>query len=500
MPANGGTPVSQGPQYTCRECGHAESRWYAQCGKCQKWNTVVLTATISGDGLDHADTMVMATPQPRTPVRPSIVRATPTPPPPPQRPVSAIPILSAVPLSAAHLADTPARRVATGIEEVDRVLGGGLVDGSVVLVGGEPGSGKSTLLLQVLHALARDPERDGALYVSGEESVQQIHLRAIRMGVENERISILATDDLEGALALAARSAPTVVVIDSIQTMRSASVDLTAGSVQQVGACSAQIAKWAKTTGTPVIVVGQITKDGEIAGPKRLEHDVDAVLYLETTGGARRELVAFKNRFGSTDEIGAFEMREAGLACAPDAAGSAIAERAAGVPGSAVFPAVRGERVQLVEIQALVGPAKHDERPKGSLAVSGVDAKRVQMIMAILAKHAAIDVSERDVFVSVTAGARVSDPAADLAIALAIASSYRDLPIDASCVCFGELGLAGEIRSVGYAHARGSESRRAGFSLALAAQSDANEALGTGARTISEAIALVVGEAVAVAS
>jgi DNA repair protein RadA/Sms len=493
----GGGGVSAPSLYKCRECDRMESRYFAQCGKCGKWNTLTPVDLAAQAGIYPAPSEGMANhraslalPLPLQAPR----AARPTPPPPPPR---AIPVLSPVSLSAARLAQTPARRVATGIEELDRVLGGGLVDGSVILIGGEPGCGKSTLLLSALHALARTPDHDGALYVTGEESVQQIHLRAMRMGIENDRIAILATDDLDGALALAGRSAPTVVVIDSIQTARCAGSDQPAGSVQQVAACSAAIAKFAKGVGTPVIVVGQITKDGEIAGPKRLEHDVDVVLYLEAAGGARRELVAFKNRYGSTDEVGAFEMREAGLVCAPDSAGSAIAERAAGVPGSAVFPAVRGERVQLVEIQALVGPRKTDERPKGSIAVSGIDPKRVQMILAILAKHAAIDVGDRDVFVSVTAGARISDPAADLAIALAIASSYRDLPIDSSCVCFGELGLAGEIRSVGYAHARGSDSRRAGFGLTLAAQSDASEALGTGARTISDAIALVIGEAVA---
>jgi DNA repair protein RadA/Sms len=280
--------------------------------------------------------------------------------------------------------------------------------------------------------------------------------------------------------------------------MRTAACDSAAGEARQVGACASAIATFAKGTQVPVIVVGQITKDGELAGPKSLEHDVDVVLYLEGAGGARRELVSFKNRFGSTDEIGSFEMREAGLVCTGDVVG--LTERAAGVPGSAVFPAVRGERVQLVEIQALVGPAKgrnENDRPKGMLTANGIDPKRVQMILAILAKHAGIDVTDRDVFVSVTAGARVADPAADLPIALAIASSARDLPIDASCACFGELGLAGEIRSVGYAHARGTDSRRAGFGLTLASGTDAGEALGTSAATLAEAIQIVIGEAVA---
>jgi len=402
-------------------------------------------------------------------------------------------------LSAARVAETMARRIATGITELDRVLGGGLVDGAPILIGGDPGQGKSTLLLQVVHALARNGLP--SLYVSGEESIEQISLRAQRLDITNERISVVASEDLDAALELASATQPAVIVFDSIQKMRTAEID-TRSEMAQIAECASRIRRFAKATGTPVFVVGQVTKDGQIAGPKSLEHEVDVVLYLEAGGGARRNLISFKNRHGSTDEIGMFEMREGGLVCVdePDAA---LQERAAGVPGSAVFPAVIGERVQMVEIQALVGGPKTprgDAPAKGSLSVSGVDAKRVQMILAILAKHAEIDISDRDVFVSATAGTRVTDPAADLAIALAIASSVRDLPIDPTAIAFGELGLAGEIRSVSFARARGTEGRRAGFGLAVVSVRDAHEALATAAKSLAEAIELVIGQAVAVAS
>lgn len=398
--------------------------------------------------------------------------------------------LRALSLSVAHLAAATAPRIATGIAELDRVLGGGLVDGSFVLLGGDPGQGKSTLVLQAVHALCRT-DRDGALYASAEESTQQVALRADRLNITNERISLAGLetgDEIEAVLDLASQIAPTVLVIDSVQAFRSRDLDSAPGSMAQVGAVAQRLSRFAKETQTPVIAIGQVTKDGELAGPKALEHLVDVVLYLEGAGGVRRRLVTPKNRHGSTDEVGLFEMRESGLASVEDPTAAALSERAQGVPGSAVFPAVVGERVQLVEIQALVGAPKGDDRPKGSLAASGVDPKRVQMILAVLARHARIDVTDRDVFVSVTAGARVADPAADLAIALAIASSARDLPIDPTCACFGELGLAGELRSVAYHASRSLESGRGGFPFVLSPGGDA--------KTLDDAIASAIGEAV----
>jgi DNA repair protein RadA/Sms len=400
--------------------------------------------------------------------------------------------LAPLTLSAARLGAAIAPRTKTGIAELDRVLGGGLVDGSVVLIGGDPGCGKSTLLMQVIHELTRHRRDRGALYASAEESEQQIALRATRLGIENERVDVVASEDIDAILNLAHRVSPAVLVIDSIQTMRTSHLDGAPGSMAQVAECAGRLARFAKASGVPVLIVGQVTKDGELAGPNTLKHLVDVVLYLETAGGARRHLTSPKNRFGSTSEVGVLEMRETGLVSIDNT--DSLSERAEGASGSAVFPALVGERVQLVEVQALVGPVKDGDRAKGSLSASGVDPKRVAMILAVLARHAGIDVSERDVYVSVTGGARVTDPAADLAIALAIASSYRDLPIDATCASFGELGLAGEVRSVAYAHARAEEARRGGFDLVLAPKADAGEAKGEAAKTIGEAIGMSIGE------
>jgi DNA repair protein RadA/Sms len=492
VPGHGGVAVS--PRYQCSECGRQETRYYPQCVKCQKWNTLAIAEAGGGSGpaLELTTPTMAPTAQQTIPLRP-VARPQATPPP---IPAAARAQLEPIPLSAARLAQMTARRVATGIPEFDRVLGGGIVDGSVILIGADPGVGKSTLAMQVMHALAHT--RD-VLYASGEENVQQIGLRADRLGIENPHVGVLAEADVDRIIETAARTQVALLVIDSIQKMRTNTLDSTNASLAQVSESTARLASFAKTTGTPVIMIGQVTKDGAIAGPKSMEHDVDVVLYFEQGSGARRLLTSPKNRHGSTDEVGVFEMGERGLSCVEDDRG-ALTERAAGVPGSAVFPAVHGERVQLVEIQALVGPPKHDERPKGSISVSGVDAKRVQMIAAILAKHAGIDIAERDVFVSVTAGARVADPAADLPIALAIASSYRDLPIDPSACCFGELGLAGELRSVGYAHARAREAQSGGFSVVLVARADASAPGAAPAQAISDAIALAIGEAVAVAS
>jgi DNA repair protein RadA/Sms len=407
-------------------------------------------------------------------------------------PVPIAPAATPIRLSAARLAETCAPRIATGITELDRVLGGGLVSGSFVLLGADPGMGKSTLVLQAAHSLCRT-DRDGALYVTGEESAQQVALRALRLGVENDRIQLVATRSIDDVLALADHQVPrpSVLVIDSIQTMATRECDSDAGSLAQVVAVMHRLAQFAKDSHTPVIAIGHVTKDGELAGPKTIEHLVDVVLYLESAGGARRRLIASKNRHGSTDEIGSFEMRESGLVCVEDGH-DAMAERAAGAAGSAVFCAVVGERAQLVEIQALVGAPKNDERARGSLSVSGVDAKRVTMILAVLARHAEIDVSDRDVFVSVTAGMRVTDPAADLAIALAIASSVRDLPIEQSLACFGELGLAGEVRGVSFSQTRHVEAKIAGFSTLASA----TDVVDIAAKTIATAIDMAIGSQV----
>lgn len=470
--------------------------WLAQCPGCLTWGTI----TPGGAALAPQGGMATPPPPPRAvPVRQAqILYSAPA----SEAPIPAPALPAAIPLSAAHLAQASSRRAPIGIDALDRVLGGGLVDGSVVLLGGAPGAGKSTLLLQtaaclVARTVGTDAAMAGAtLYASGEESAQQIALRADRLDIESDAISVLPGDNIDHAIALAGRVAPSVLVIDSIQTMRTPELDSPAGSVVQVGECARRLARFAKDTHTPVIIVGQVTKDGEIAGPKTLEHLVDVVLYLEHGRGDQRLLTSPKNRFAPTTEIGTLTMTERGLETASDELADALAERAVGVPGSAVFPMASGERVRLIEIQALVGPdkeAKGDAAPRGQLSISGLDAKRVSVILAILARHAGIDVTDRDVFVSATGGAKIADPAADLAIALAIASSYRDLPIDAACACWGELGLAGEVRAATFAEARRRECHR----YDLGAITGKIDGPTGNVRTLADAIAVAIGEAVA---
>jgi DNA repair protein RadA/Sms len=480
--------VNETPLYRCAGCGHSESRWYSQCVKCLRFHTITaveanrptvpLAAVPLGPNL--AERQVMSLSQ-ITPTRTSQTYHPPVAPRPAPAPIP-LRELVALPLSAARIAEATAPRVATGVTEFDRVLGGGLVDGSFVLIGGDPGVGKSTLLLQTLHSMCRT-EADGALYASGEESAAKLALRAQRLGIENTRLCVAGSNDLDDILALAVRMSPTVLVVDSLQALETRECDSAPGTAAQVAAVSRRLAAFANETKTPVIAIGQVTKDGEIAGPKSAQHDVDVVLYLETARGEQRRLVAWKNRYGATTEVGLFEMREDGLCGVDDDDDAALRERAHGVPGSALFPMVIGERVSLVEVQALVGPDKGDDA-KGSLAISGADPKRVAMILAILARHAEIDVSDRDVYVSVTTGARLGDPAADLAIALAVASSFRDLPIDPAMACYGEIGLAGEIRSVAHAQLRNDEARRAGYSVLASA------------RSIMQAIEIAIGQAV----
>ncbi len=315
--------------------------WLSQCPACARWNTIIAGLPVAIT--DH----YMATPRPAPLPRSPQSLGVPGPLPLPFAQVS--PIRSAptaTPLSAALLAEAQTRRIETGISELDRVLGGGLVDGSVVLIGADPGQGKSTLALQLLAALTERAAVAGALYVSGEESVHQIALRADRLGLlADGRISVRASDDVDAAIEIAGKTASLALVVDSIQTMRTSDLDAPPGSVAQVGACAAKLARFAKDTLTPVIIIGQVTKTGEIAGPKTLEHLVDVVLYLEAGRGAERLLTSPKNRHGSTAEVGTLAMGPAGLSCVTRTSRDYLAERAAGVPGSAVFPAASGDRV-----------------------------------------------------------------------------------------------------------------------------------------------------------
>jgi DNA repair protein RadA/Sms len=439
--------------YRCDACGHVEMKWLGRCPACQEWNSLIeevaSVAPSRGAAVSVADGGA---------------------------PVS----LASVGESATAGGVPDASRSHSGIGELDRVLGGGLVVGSMVLLGGDPGVGKSTLLIQALAGWA-DPrggdERRGdvrrgepsmraagVLYATGEESVAQTAMRARRVGAAKDAISIVAETDVDKILAHAHALKPAVLAVDSIQTVYTAQLDSIPGSLAQVRECAGRLTQFAKTTGTPTIVVGHVTKDGGLAGPKTLEHLVDVVLQLEGDGGPYRILRAHKNRFGSTQEIGVFEMRGAGMAEVQNPSAHLLAERPVGAPGSVVVASADGARPLLVEIQALVAPASAG---LGRRTAAGVDSNRVSLLLAVLAQRAACDLLDRDVFVNVAGGLRLAEPAIDLGIACAIASSARGRALDPHTVMFGEVGLAGEIRAVTLCEQRLAEAARLGFKRAL---------------------------------
>jgi DNA repair protein RadA/Sms len=361
--------------------------------------------------------------------------------------------------------DVGGARAATGLGEVDRVLGGGLVAGSLILLGGEPGIGKSTLLVQVLAGIARAAPHRPVLYATGEESVAQTAMRARRLGATPPNLVVVAETDIDRIVGHARDLGPAVVAVDSIQTVYTSMLDSIPGAIAQVRESAGRLMHLAKTTATPTIVVGHVTKDGTIAGPKTLEHLVDVVLSFEGDGGgAYRILRAHKNRFGSTQEIGVFEMRGAGLIEVLEPSAMLLAERPAGAPGSVVVASADGNRPLLVEIQALVAPPAAGI---GRRTAAGVDANRVSLLLAVLAQRAGCDVLASDVFVNVAGGVRLTEPAIDLGVACAIASSARGRAVDAQTVVFGEVGLAGEIRAVPLADLRLAEARKLGFTRVL---------------------------------
>jgi DNA repair protein RadA/Sms len=347
----------------------------------------------------------------------------------------------------------------TGIGELDRVLGGGLVDGSVILVGGDPGIGKSTLVLQAAAALGAAGEK--VLYVSGEESAQQIRMRAERLGIERAALQVLCETSLEAILAEVASHRPRFLVIDSIQTVFSGALSSAPGSVGQVRECSSRFVTLAKETGSTCLLVGHVTKEGALAGPRVLEHMVDTVLYFEgDRGHAFRVLRAVKNRFGSTNEIGVFEMRDTGLAPVENPSEIFLAERPVGVAGSVVTASIEGTRPILVELQALVTPTAFGMPRRTTL---GVDGNRVALLVAVLEKKVGLQLTGQDVFLNVAGGFRLTEPAADLGTIVAIASSFLDRPVDAATLVVGEVGLAGEVRAVAQAEVRVREAEKMGF-------------------------------------
>jgi len=354
-------------------------------------------------------------------------------------------------------------RLRVPITELDRVLGGGLVPGSLVLLGGDPGIGKSTLVLQAATSLAT--ANAPVLYVSGEESVQQIKLRADRLGVNAEKLFVLSETDLDRILAAAEKMNPGLLIVDSIQTVYADEITSAAGSVSQVRECTARLIQWAKPRQIPVLIVGHVTKEGTIAGPRVLEHMVDAVLYLE---GDRyhqyRILRAVKNRFGSTDEVGVFEMADAGLREVRNPSEAFLEERSGNAAGSTVAVTMEGSRPILVEVQALTSPTAYG-LPRRS--ANGLDTNRLQLLVAVLQKRVGFGLGTQDIYANVVGGLRIAEPAADLAISIAVASSFKERLVDPRTVAIGEVGLSGELRSVNQLERRLAEAKRLGFTRAV---------------------------------
>jgi DNA repair protein RadA/Sms len=388
-------------------------------------------------------------------------------------------------------------RVPVPISELDRVLGGGLVPGSLVLIGGDPGIGKSTLVLQAAAALAT--AKTPVLYVSAEESVQQIRLRADRLGTVTDNVLVLSSTDLDEILSQASSTNPALLIVDSIQTVSVDEITSAAGSVSQVRECTARLMQWGKSRSVPIFIIGHVTKEGAIAGPRVLEHMVDAVLYLEgERHGHFRVLRAVKNRFGSTDEVGVFEMAESGLREVRNPSAAFLEERNGTASGSSVAVTIEGSRPILVEVQALTTPSAYG-LPRRS--ANGIDTGRLQLLVAVLQKRVGLGLGGQDVYANVVGGLRIGEPAADLAVALAIASSFRDRPIDSQLAAIGEIGLGGELRSVGHVERRLGEAQRLGFNKAVIPASAARRGTTdiSGLRviradTIAEAIELTISD------
>jgi len=427
--------------YACAECGQTSPKWLGQCPACKLWNTMQEE---------------VAAPESKGPVRGWGAHATAKP----------------IPLREVEARDE--ERQGTGIGELDRVLGGGVVPGSLVLLGGDPGIGKSTLLLAALDRLARARPERPVLYVSGEESTRQVKLRADRLGAAAENLQLLAETDAERVLQAAAALAPAALAIDSIQTQYLPELQSAPGTVTQIREVTARFMAFAKTTETPVFLVGHVTKDGSIAGPRVLEHMVDTVLYFEG-GGAHpyRVLRAHKNRFGSASEIGVFEMKAGGLAEVSNPSALFLAERPVDAAGSAVTAVLNGTRTVLVEIQALVAPTGFGTPRRTAL---GIDGNRVALLAAVLEKKVGLEILGCDLFVNVAGGLSVDDPAADLATVAALASSFRDRPLPARTLVLGEVGLAGEVRAVSQPEIRLAEAARLGFERALVPAANARHA------------------------
>lgn len=413
--------------FTCQKCGSQSPKWLGKCPDCGSWNSMVEEVTVkAGPG--------------------SSIREH-------SRPIP--------------ICDVPAQsetRVETGVGELDRVLGGGIVPGSLVLIGGDPGIGKSTLLLQAMHNLAKDDKKQ-VLYVSGEESASQTRLRGERLGASHRNLLILAENSLEAILSHATTLTPRVMVVDSIQTVWTSSLESAPGSVSQVRESAGKLMMLAKGSGIPIFIVGHVTKDGAIAGPRVLEHMVDTVLYFEGDGSHPfRILRAVKNRFGSTNEIGVFEMKQEGLRCVDNPSELFLSERPLDVSGSVVTSSLEGTRPLLVELQALVTQTSFGVPRRTTI---GVDHNRLALLVAVLEKKVGLHLAGQDIFLNAAGGVRLNEPAVDLAMIMAVASSHLDKAIPSHTVILGEVGLAGEVRAITQPEQRIAEAEKLGFKTCI---------------------------------
>jgi DNA repair protein RadA/Sms len=419
-------------QYRCTQCRHTAGKWVGRCPECGTWGSVEETAVLTS--------------MTSSPAHRATVPGTP-----------AVPITSIDPDRTRHFP--------TGVTELDRVLGGGVVPGSVTLLAGDPGVGKSTLLLEVAHRWAQSGRR--ALYVSGEESAGQIRMRAERTGSTHDEVYLAAESDVGTVLGHIDAVQPSLVIVDSVQTMVAGDADGVGGGVTQVRAVTAALTAAAKSSGVAMVLVGHVTKDGGIAGPRTLEHLVDVVLHFEGDRNTTTRMVrGVKNRFGAADEVGCFLLQDEGIECVSDPSGLFLEHRAQPVPGTAVTVTLDGKRPMIGEIQALLTAPPTDHSPRRTV-VSGIDPSRVAMITAVLHKRAGIPIGALDIYLSTVGGMRLTDSSSDLAVAAAMTSAVTGHPLPATAVVFGEVGLAGDLRRVGGMDRRLTEAARLGFDLAV---------------------------------
>jgi len=448
--------------FVCQSCGYQAPKWLGRCPGCQEWNTFVEERMVEEKA--------------------------------PERDLLGFEA-EAVPIPITEVTATEGDRLQIGMEEFDRVLGGGIVSGSVILVGGHPGIGKSTLLLQMMSLLASQGRR--VLYVSGEESLQQIKMRADRLGASSDQLLVVSETSLEKILQDIQAVRPSTVVVDSIQTIYCSDLPSTPGSIGQVREASSRLLYLAKHLSIPIFLVGHVTKEGFIAGPKVLEHIVDTVLYIEGEANqVFRILRAAKNRFGSTNEIGVFEMKDSGLVEVLCPSEFFLSKRTKAASGSAIMPSMEGSRPILVEIQALVVPTNFGIPRR---TAEGIDANRVSLLVAVMEKRLGIHLFNQDIFVNIAAGMRVEEPGADLGVIASIASSFKDRLIDPEMAMFGEVGLGGEVRSISQSEIRAKESARLGFRRCLLPKQNQEKMKSIkgieliGADTVQEAMEVLFG-------